>query len=99
MEKRKKKQLKIFSAIAFVLIFLGLLVFLFSGDNFVLLQELFKDDVTKEEIRETLSRLGIKGYFTIGILSMLQVVISFLPAEPVQVFAGISFGLWKGGLL
>ena len=99
MEKRKKRALKIVFLIVFALIAVGLMVFLFSGDNFKLLQNLFKAGITKEEVRETLSALGFKGYFTIAILSMFQVILAFLPAEPVQVFAGIAFGLWKGGLV
>ncbi len=99
MQTKKSKKVKIISAIAFVFIFLGLMVFLFSGDNFLLLQEIFKEDVTKEEVQDTLSKLGFKGYFTIGILSMLQVVLTVLPAEPVQVMSGISFGLLKGSLI
>ncbi len=57
---------------------------------------MFRNDVTKEEIQASLSKLGFKGYFTIGILSMLQVVLTFMPAEPVQMMSGVAFGLWKG---
>ena len=99
MAKKRIKKRKIFTLIGCVLLFAGLMVFLFSGDNFVILQELFKKDVTKEEVRQSLENLGFKGYFTIGILSMLQVVLTVLPAEPTQVMAGVAFGLWKGGLI
>ena len=40
--------------------------------------------------------LGIRGYATISILAMLQVVFTFLPAEPVQVISGIAFGFPVG---
>ena len=99
MAKKRIKKRKIFTLIGCVLLFAGLMVFLFSGDNFVILQELFKKDVTKEEVRQSLENLGFKGYFTVGILSMLQVVLTVLPAEPTQVMAGVAFGLWKGGLI
>ena len=99
MAKKRIKKRKIFTMIGFIVFFIGLMVFLFSGDNFVILQELFKEDVTKEEVRASLENLGFKGYFTIGILSMLQVVLTILPAEPTQVMAGVAFGLWKGGLI
>lgn len=95
----RKIKRKIFTGLALLALLIGMLVFLFSGDNFIILQDLFKDDVTKEELREALGKLGFKGYFTIGILSMLQVVLTFLPAEPVQVMAGLSFGFLKGSLI
>lgn len=80
-------------------IFVALMIFLFSGDNYKIVAEIFKEDVTKEEVRESLSSLGWKGYITIGILAMLQVVLTFLPAEPVQVMAGVSFGFLNGCLI
>ena len=94
--KKRKIKRKIFTALGFLALLIGLGFFLFSGDNRVILMEMFQDDITKEEIQESLSRLGFKGYFTIGILSMLQVILTFMPAEPVQMMAGVSFGLWKG---
>lgn len=99
MERSKKRRIKIITGLSAVAIFVGLLVFLFSGDNFVLLKDMFKPDITKDELQEVLGRLGFKGYFTIGILSMLQVVLTFFPAEPVQVMSGIAFGLFKGTLV
>ncbi len=93
---RTQKKLKIFTAIATIIVLVGLLVFLFSGDNFIILQEMFRGDITREELQDSLSDLGYKGYITFGLLSMLQVILTFLPAEPVQVMAGISFGFLKG---
>ena len=82
--------------VVFILLFFGLLAFMFSGDNRQILLDLFVKDIPKEEMQEHLSQFGWKGYITIGLLSMLQVLFTFVPAEPVQVLAGISFGLWKG---
>lgn len=95
----KKLKLKIYSAIVFVVLLVGLAFFLFAGGNIKILQEVFKEDVTKEEVRESLEQFGWRGYITLGLLSMMQVVFAFLPAEPVQVVSGLSFGLWKGGLV
>ena len=97
--QKKKTKLKIYTAILFVVVLIGLMFFLLSGGNIKILQEVFKEDVTKEEVRESLEQFSWKGYITLGILSMLQVVFTFLPAEPVQVISGLSFGLWKGGLV
>ncbi len=97
--QNKKTKLKIYAALLFVVLLIGLMFFLFSGGNIKILQEVFKEDVTKEEVRASLEQFGWKGYVTLGMLSMLQVVFAFLPAEPVQVISGLSFGLWKGGLV
>ena len=71
---------------------IGLAVFLFSGENFDLLKSIFAEKHTNDELQEKLADFGIRGYITIAILAMLQVVLPFLPAEPVQVIAGIAFG-------
>ena len=97
--QNKKLKLKIYTALLFVVLLVGLIAFLLSGGNIKILQEVFKEDVTKEEVRESLEQFGWRGYITLGILSMFQVVFAFLPAEPVQVISGLSFGLWKGGLV
>lgn len=96
--KKKSKKLKIWSAIAFVAIFIGLMFFVFSGGNFQIIVNVFTKDMSNEELRDALDNFGIRGYVTIGILSMFQVVLTFLPAEPVQVIAGVTFGLLRGGL-
>lgn len=96
MAMKGKKILKICAAIVFAAFLVGLIVFLFSGDNYIVLQQMFRDDLTREELQDLLSSLGWKGYLTFGTLSMLQVVLTFLPAEPAQVMAGLSFGFWKG---
>ncbi len=95
-----KKILKPVFSVAVIIIILGLAgLFVFSGDNFDLLRSLFIEEHTNEELREKLADFGVKGYITIIVLSMLQVVISFLPAEPVQVLSGITFGFPVGLLL
>jgi uncharacterized membrane protein YdjX (TVP38/TMEM64 family) len=100
MEKQtSNKKIKIWVALITVVIFIGLMFFLFSGDNSQILKKVFKSGATKDEIREALSGFGWRGYITLGVLSMLQVVLTFLPAEPVQVISGLSFGILNGGLI
>ena len=95
--KNKGKKLKIWSAILFFTIFAGLMVFVFSGGNFQIILNVFRTDMSTEELRDALDGFGLRGYVTISSLSMLQVILTFLPAEPVQVVAGLTFGLLKGG--
>ena len=96
MVMNKKKKLKIYAGCLFAVLLIGLMTFLLWGENVEILKEIFKEDVTKEEVRASLSEFGWRGYITFGILSMLQVVFAFLPAEPVQVVCGVSFGFWIG---
>ena len=93
-----KKHSKLWTAIGFGIVFVGLMLFLFSGENQPILKALFTETTKKEDLRDSLSQLGWRGYFTVGILAMLQVVLAFLPAEPVQVVSGIAFGFWGGFL-
>lgn len=92
MINKRKWGLKIIGAVGIFVILALLALFMFSGDNFDLLRSIFMEDHSDEELREKLADFGIKGYITIVILSMLQVVVTFLPAEPVQVLAGLTFG-------
>ncbi len=90
--KKSTLKFKIYSAFFFAVLLVLLAVFLFSGENKHLLKTLFDTDQTKAELQEKLSSLGLRGHIVVTVLSMMQVLISFLPAEPVQVVAGVSFG-------
>ena len=92
MSKRKIKR-KIFTGLGFALIFGLLLWFLLYGENLDIIKSVFSGEVKQEDIQSTLHELGIRGYITIAILSMLQVILMVLPAEPVQVLGGLSFGI------
>lgn len=94
----RKIKRKIFTGLACLVILLGLGYFLLSGGTLDIIAKFFSDGVSQNEIRGFVDALGIKGYATIAVLSMLQVVFTFVPAEPVQVIAGIGFGLWEGVL-
>ena len=92
MMKKSNLKFKIFSALFLAIVLVLLTVFLFSGENRHVLETLFDTNQTKEQVHDKLSSLGLRGHIVISILAMLQVLISFLPAEPVQVIAGVSFG-------
>lgn len=95
----KKKKVKIYTALVFVVLFIGLAILFLSGDTLPTLKRVFRDDITTEQAQDELTKLGWRGYVTFGVLSMLQVVFTFLPAEPAQVVSGISFGFWWGSLI
>ncbi len=92
----KKKKMKTITYILLPVI-LGLLLWMcFADGNFDIIKSVFTDNLTNEEVHDRLLELGIRGYATVVILAMLQVVFTFLPAEPVQVIAGIAFGFPVG---
>lgn len=98
IKKILRDHIKLWSALGFCVVFAGLMLFLFSGENLPILKALITETTKKEDIRDSLSNLGWRGYLTVGILAMLQVVLTFLPAEPVQVVSGVAFG-FVGGFL
>ncbi len=95
MVKTKKLKRRIITGVVFVLLLAGLLALLFSGDNRRVIVDIF-GGAPIEQILQDVQSLGWKGMVVFGSLSMLQVVLTFLPAEPVQVLAGISYGPWIG---
>lgn len=92
VQKRDTKQ-KLFIAISVATV-LGLLVlFAFWGDNIIILKSLFTTkDLSNEEMQILLKSFGWRGYITSAVLAALQVVCAFLPAEPIQVLSGFTFG-------
>ena len=84
--------MKLLSALIFLPIVLLLGLFLFTEENIALLQKVFTQDMTNDEIQMHLAGLGFRGQVTVSILSMLQIVIAVLPAEPVQVPYGQGTG-------
>ncbi len=89
---KNKLKIKIFTAIGFIILLVLLMLFLFSGENYNVIKVIASGEISQEELKETLATLGWRGYITFSILAMLQVVLTFLPAEPVQVLSGIAFG-------
>ena len=94
MSKRKIKR-KIFTALGMIALVVGLLFLLVSGKNKQLIYDIFGGAPASQILADAQS-LGWKGGVVFGILSMVQVVMTFFPAEPVQVVAGLSYGVWIG---
>lgn len=97
--KKKISKTQIITAIVGVTLIAAVVVFLLSGKNLEVFKAFFREGITQNEIRENARRFGVRGIITIGLLSMLQVIFMFLPAEPVQVIAGVGYGLGYGLLL
>lgn len=95
----KRIKRKIITAVVFMAVLAGLLVLLFSGDNKKIIIDLFNGNTTMSKFLQDVQSLGWQGAVVFGVLSMLQVTLTFLPAEPVQVIAGVSYGFGWGCLI
>ena len=96
MDKKKIKRIKIGLIIGLAIVLVGLLFFLFAGENFNVMKEIFNANASKEDIQDSIAKLGWRAYFVVFIISMFQVVLTFVPAEPLHVISGISFGFARG---
>lgn len=99
MAIKKETKYKLYITFGLIIIFGLLAVFVLSGDNMALLKSVFSGNLSDEQLKQTLQDFGWRGYVTIIILSIIQVVSSCLPAEPVQVLSGLTFGFPLGLLL
>lgn len=50
----------------------------------------------QERLRAWIASLGFEGWLIFLGLQILQIVIAFIPGEPVQMMAGILYGTWGG---
>lgn len=94
MKTQTRQKLFIGLGVAAVVILLAMLAL--SGGNLALLKSLFTNDLSDGELSELLKGFGWRGYTVICALATLQVVCAFLPAEPVQVLGGFTFGFPVG---
>ena len=61
-------------------------------------EKLYKPDY-QEKIKEWISSLGVGGWLVVFGIQALQIVIAFIPGEPIEIIAGILYGTWGGLLL
>ena len=96
---KKSTKIKIVVIVLGIVFLAAVLFLLLYGENFAVFKAFFRKGITQDEIRANAQRFGWRGVTSVGLLSMLQVVLMFLPAEPVQVISGISYGFWYGVLV
>ena len=56
------------------------------------------DPVYQEPLRAWINKLGFAGWLAVLGVQMLQIIIAFVPGEPVEILAGVLYGSF-GGLL
>lgn len=95
MNKAKRK---IVVGVGLIVVFLLLVIFLFTGKTGEMVHELVVPHQPDEDWAEFFD-FGVEGMIGIALLSMFQVIFLFIPAEPIQVLAGLSNGFGLGVLL
>lgn len=96
MAIKKETKIKIYMTAGLLIVLALLFWFALSGDNGALVKSMLRHDLSREELQELLRDFGWRGYITITVLALLQVICAVLPAEPVQVLAGLTFGFPVG---
>lgn len=89
-EEKKQYRNLIAAAIAFVLV-IGILSLLCMP----LFERLSAPD-NQEQLRAWINSLGFTGWLVILGIQILQIIIAFIPGEPVELLAGGLYGAWGG---
>lgn len=90
---------KIITACLLAVAIASIAMFLCTGDSQQIIHDLFDKNVSGEDVAQEFVDSGWKGVCLIGLLTLLQMLLPFMPAEPVQVVAGLTYGFWIGLLI
>lgn len=55
-----------------------------------------RDPEVQEAVRDKIEALGVKGVIAVFFLQVLQVILAFLPGEPVELLIGFLYGTFGG---
>lgn len=89
MQRKLNGKLIILTAIIFSLIvILGIVALPYIN--------LLSDPVNQQTFKEWVSSLGAWGWVLVLFLMIAQIVIAFLPGEPIELFAGVLYGTFGG---
>ncbi|MCL2402509.1 MAG: hypothetical protein FWC90_07710, partial [Oscillospiraceae bacterium] len=91
---KKQKILKIIVAVVFLLLLIAMIVQLLP-----LVREVIENVSDESNIVEYVDSFGWRGVPALIGLSVLQVIIPFIPAPAVGVLAGLSYGVYWGPLI
>lgn len=88
-ERTKKQKIERAVILVTLVLVLGLLAFFLRGILIPLLRMEFQHDM--DGARELLRERGLLGFLTVVLVEALQMVVVFIPAEFIQISAGLSF--------
>ena len=91
-KKYKKESVKnIAILIVFILVLIGASIFLAEP-----MMNFFKNP---ELVRNWVHSRGILGHFAFIGIFVFQIILAFIPGEPLEISAGFVFGFWQGTLV
>lgn len=90
--KQKKMMHKIIVIFLLLAVMVGLTIWLFPHVLSL------RDPVVRDRFNEVISQLGIKGWFLMLGIQVLQIIVAIIPGEPVEIISGVLYGTF-GGLL
>ncbi len=91
LTEKHKKMVAVFAVVIFVLFCCG--VGYFVGVPMVKLAE------DPAQFRQWVDSYGLGGKLIFIGMVVLQVLVAFIPGEPIELAAGYAFGFWEGSLL
>ena len=77
MKNKRKWGLKIAGAVGILIVLALLALFMFSGENFLIIKGLFDENVSSEQLYQLVKNMGFRGAIPLSLLSMMQVVLTF----------------------
>lgn len=87
--KKRSKTIRTIIFVFFIALMIGITIFLFPK-----VLEL-RDEAAQEQLKHYIDDIGFWGWLLMLGFQILQVVIAFLPGEPVEIIMGVLFGpLW-----
>lgn len=84
MDKKKIKSIIVFGC--FLILFVTLTIVLWPFISSL------STDVGKENLKEKISSLGVVGWFVMVGIQVLQIIVAFLPGEPIEIIMGVFYG-------
>ena len=55
-----------------------------------------REPAVRDAVRDKVKALGVRGIVAVFLLQVLQVIIAFLPGEPVELLIGFLYGTFGG---
>jgi len=91
-DKQSKRRVIILVACAFLLVIVATILL------WPLISKLAEPG-GQQAFRDWADSVGVSGWLVVLGIQILQIIVAFIPGEPVEILAGVLFGTWGGLLL
>ena len=97
MIKHEKKKLNKETVVNSVI--LGVFILILIGASLFLVKPMMSFFENPELVRNWVNSYGILGHFAFVGVFVFQIILAFIPGEPLELSAGFVFGFWQGSLV